>query len=1524
VTPDLTVKFLAFSILAMALFQERLLAQTGNDNPTGISGAFNGNITTAGSYDPYTGNATRSVTDIVVAGSVGAYPLAFTRTMNTRYTPGMAVELGEAGSWRHSYQWSIDSITMQSNAPNKWSVMSGFYTVNYPDGRRLFFSSADVGLTMRSSPGVSDRFQKPVSDGDNCYVLLPDGGKIWFTVQIQRTGDDSGPVTSTFDFQFMGIIDPYGLVTTITYPGDGSMKITEPAGRWLKLWYTTTPWMGDTVMVGLQASDGRGISYNYGPYQPAGGATYSFLANVQYRDTNGAVYATATYGYQPGNIDPNGRPLISSCIDPMFGGPMWAINYTFVPESSGGVYGKLQSENYRDPTTGSNGAAVSTLSISGDSRTETRRDGPSRVFNYSGGKLGNYTDFKGQSSSISYDSSGYVSAFTDARTNTTFTSREPRIGALSVVTHPGDNSTASFGYTDANNPYYLSYRTDERGNTTSFTRNSNHQVQRIDYPDGAFETFTYNNFNQVASHRLKPPSLSTPGGLETFVYDSAGKLMEYRDPYHPAAVDPQHPEIPATVLPSMSYGYDALGRTASTTDALNHTTSYQYSARGQTIKVTHPDTTYAQSGYNDNGTLAWTADENHPNAATDSSQRTRYGYDDYKRFSSVTNLLNQTTTVSYAPWNGSGSYSHTSVSVYRATSPMLKLTDFNYDENFRRTALRKGSGSPDDDGGAYFGYDEVGNLVGILDPRGNVTTFGYDNRNRRTSATNPAPFNNEITRWEYDAVGNLTKETRPDLLFRTTGYDLLNRVIDTHGFADEHTHYDRDLAGNVWQIIDPKGAVYGFQYDALNRKIHETYPADAFGASRFRHCWYDVVGNLNQSTNPLNQYQFFTYDNRNRLTSSSWNWGGPSIAWNYDDASRLTSVVTNGGETTVAFGYDAANHKITEDQTFSGSTHRVQTNWDADGNRSGLGVPGLYGFYFDYTQRNQLANIYGGDWGHLFHYTYDANGNMTDRQGQWFSNGTSLSYDALNRITDNVQIAPNWNGHSHHQYDSLSREVATWRQEQSNKGERFGYDAMGQLTSVAYNADNVWDNPVNASRTVSYNVDALNRQSVTENGTVTGYSPNAMNQYTSVGGQAVGYDENFNITSHNGVSFTYDAQNRLVGGSMQCIYDGLGRCVRRTINGVTRLFVYDGWNPIVEFDGAGQPQAWNLYGSRPDEILIRSLDFWNSRIWYHSDKRGNVSALMNDSGNVVEKYTYDAFGQPTILSTNNTQLATSAYGNRFMFRGREWISELGIYDYRNRFYHPGLGRFLQSDPMGFAAGDANLFRYCGGDPVNGRDPFGLKTEPETKKKDGNDSGYATTAGVVVDAPYDWSQGSWIDASSPQGMLGFPNLGSSPGAGFDWFGGTAFTFGNNGRSPISFLPTPTFPPQSLSPPPTPAATGFNTPAEAARDVANLFPNPQREEAGAIFQEANQLYGYTNPMDPRNTEHASAPGGAPAGTVLVGIWHLHLSNLNFSSTDLYYANYYQINSFVILPNGGILMYNPTFGVQPAIIEIRPPTR
>ncbi len=87
---------------------------------------------------------------------------------------------------------------------------------------------------------------------------------------------------------------------------------------------------------------------------------------------------------------------------------------------------------------------------------------------------------------------------------------------------------------------------------------------------------------------------------------------------------------------------------------------------------------------------------------------------------------------------------------------------------------------------------------------------------------------------------------------------------------------------------------------------------------------------------------------------------------------------------------------------------------------------------------------------------------------------------------------------------------------------------------------------------------------------------------------------------------------------------------------------------------------------------------------------------------------------------NNNQLSASAFGVRHLFTGQQWYQELGLYDLRNRFYSPDLGRFLQPDPIGFWGG-RNLYRYCRNNPVMRWDPLGLDDDdmpPKLPEKGG--------------------------------------------------------------------------------------------------------------------------------------------------------------------------------------------------------------
>jgi RHS repeat-associated protein len=1306
-------------------------AGVGADNALGPTGEYNGSITTAGSYDPYTGNAKRFVDDLTVTSSLGAYPLKWTRVLNTR----------NPSPWSHSYQWGLSVVPYQYYHYYDPPYEGPGATVNYPDGRTLNYDIPRQPYTYDPDSAIGEPQDRLVYKGNNNFdLLMRDGGIVRFELPLQ--------IGSSYTLIATQIIDPYGQVTTLTYDASRHLsQVREPGGRYLQINWSN----GRTSSVQAYSA----------PAQLAETVSYSYdannnLANAYYDD---GTHATYTYG--SGNVaTPGGAGfLIQTCDDFRFAGPMKQIQYEYVTDlQHQPAWGQIKREKNLL------GQMVSEVTYplppgippteADYQRTETRGDGRTRMFQYSidvHPELKSYTDFKGQTTQISFPSTEtpwltYRRSVTDARLNTTATDMELKANAVMKIRHPGDNSTIEFTYSDVNNPYYMTGRKDENGNWTYFDRdtanpdpNKRGILLQTRYPDNSFEQFTYNGFGQVETHTL------TTGGVENFRYDGRGLKYLSWPPATPSDPNPQdHPT---------QYFYYTSGPN---TDRLHHvidprlnTTWYEYNQRGQVTKVTHQDGSYTQSGYNDDGTLAWTADENHPNASWNESERTRYTYDEYKRVLTVTNLLNETTT-NYYGLDWVNPLVHTTNCVKCTLSPLGKNVVYDYDENLRKKYQTVAANTLDI-ATTFFDYDEVGNLTLVRDPRWYVTTYHYDERNRKIWMNDPIPSDRNSSghtmNWEYDAVGNKRKETRADNAFRSWDYDSMNVLSHAYDWrtneapaANQTTTYTRNVIGTEQSTVDTKGAIYYFHYDTLGRKIGETYPPDASDVARTETWRYDPAGNMDQHISVSGNTNTFTYDNRNRVTQSSWASGAPTTVTAYDPASRVTSVLTKDAQTesiitTVAFGYDFANRQIWEDQTLAGyPTRRFETPRDGDGNRISLDVPGWFGVKYDYTQRNQLSHIYDGNGTTWFTYNYDASGNMTYRWDNYGGandvNGRPAEWiDALNRpmFCESWGGGTSLNSRAWSSYDVLNHVTGTWRDENGSRGEAYSYDVLGQLQSARYNADQVFaGNPTGGTLT-SYNLDGLNRigpNGVDANGTLTAYTNSEMNQYKSVSGQAMSYDGNFNLTAFDAWgqwTYQYDAENHLISGRQpggsgpvraQFTYDGLGRCVKRTLDGVTTLIGYDGWKPTVEWDGSGNWLAWNVYGPGPDEILFR-CQVGMPPLRYHHDRQGNVAFVFDWDGNRLEKYTYDAFGWPTVVSWTGAAWddahprSWSNYGNRFMFNGREFFAEMGVMDYRHRFYHPALGRFLQADPTGFDAGDMNLFRYCGDDPVDHTDPMGL-------------------------------------------------------------------------------------------------------------------------------------------------------------------------------------------------------------------------
>jgi RHS repeat-associated protein len=212
-----------------------------------------------------------------------------------------------------------------------------------------------------------------------------------------------------------------------------------------------------------------------------------------------------------------------------------------------------------------------------------------------------------------------------------------------------------------------------------------------------------------------------------------------------------------------------------------------------------------------------------------------------------------------------------------------------------------------------------------------------------------------------------------------------------------------------------------------------------------------------------------------------------------------------------------------------------------------------------------------------------------------------------------------------------------------------------------------------------------------------------------VGGISTETDPNGNMVSVPGGAYTYDAQNRLTtaivnGVTTEFTYDSRNRVVQRTSGNGTLNLTYSGWHLIEERNATGALEQVYVHGAGTDEILVKITT--SGPAYYHHDGLVSTIALTGENGALLESYRYDAFGAASVFNSSFILQTSSLVSNRFLFTGREWLSQVGLYDYRNRVYSAQIGRFLQTDPIRFSAGDVNIYRYCGNNAVNWADPTG--------------------------------------------------------------------------------------------------------------------------------------------------------------------------------------------------------------------------
>jgi RHS repeat-associated protein len=755
-------------------------------------------------------------------------------------------------------------------------------------------------------------------------------------------------------------------------------------------------------------------------------------------------------------------------------------------------------------------------------------------------------------------------------------------------------------------------------------------------------------------------------------------------------------------------------------DPSDAVTLHTYDANGNPITVRQPNGDTTTSFYNPlNQVVRWS--NNAGNTIT-------YAYDPRGK------LVTRAESVSSGGTNTLAADDNPDQVVDSCTN----VTTFSHDDLDRLTQIRDQVGLV-----ALYSYDDENNRLSETDGNGHTKLFVYDALNRVVMAIDALGAR---TRYEYDPEGNLIKVIDREAKVTTNTFDALNRRTSTtkafhvpfrqsgpNGTGDQFltTNWEYDHAGNVVKITDakPNPGVTRFEYDGVYRVVRETYsnslpsgPGQSVKPSR--RFTYDPDGNLKTRTDENGRVTTYQYNDLNFLIKRDY----PVSAddnMTYDLSGRL--VAAERGGWLVTFAHDGAG-RLTR-STQNGKTVSYLHNTPCRTRR--LTYPGGRSIIEQTDRRDRLTQINdnpltGAVPLPIARYTYDLGNRVASRA---YRNGTIATY-AYN-ANDWMQSLEHSIGSSRiagfgYTYDKEGNKRGEEKRHDPAYSETYFYDDLYRL--INFSVGGVIALPPAPSVTpltqTIYHLDEVgnwNRR-VTDRVTET-RQHNAINELTSIDGNPIDYDNNGNQTGDQFYNYEYDEENRLVrvtrkgnpqmGGPLVASYqyDALGRRVRKVSRPFGILFesryVYDDDRIIEEQNSAGVTQATFVYGNYIDEVV--AMNRGGEAYYYHQNALWSVAALTDSTANVVERYAYGAYGGTAILDDGRGRRLLSAFGNPFMFTGREFDVETGLYFYRARYLDPGKGRFTTRDPIGIWGDEANHgngYLYVGDNPVNYGDPSG--------------------------------------------------------------------------------------------------------------------------------------------------------------------------------------------------------------------------
>ncbi len=680
------------------------------------------------------------------------------------------------------------------------------------------------------------------------------------------------------------------------------------------------------------------------------------------------------------------------------------------------------------------------------------------------------------------------------------------------------------------------------------------------------------------------------------------------------------------------------------------------------------------------------------------------------------------------------------------------------------TETLKGS-VPADDRVSVFEYGSTGKLTRTVSPDGVWTRMHYDSANRLGSVEDS--IGNRIT-YILDGAGNRVREEVLDsggtlrrllnrsfdtasrntrvagadghaILLRYDGnnnvlesedalgvvarqsYDgadrVVNEVQDSGGIAAQMV-YEYASNGRVSSVVDPKGLRTTYSYNGFGDLIKQESPDSGSSSATV-----DAVGNYKTHTDARGITSVYQYDALNRLIGISYPDPGLDINYVYDTASascanaerfaarRLSYVKHAGGST--AYCYDRFGQMVRKVQTVDGVSSTVR---------------------YGYTKGGRLAQLIYPD-GMVVDYARDGLGRVGEV-------GLTRPGQARKVVLNQVSYAPfgpatGWtygNGRTlQRPLDQDYRPVSVHDSASGGLSLGLGYDAVGAIAELKDGAGN--------AVLAQYDYDALGRLTQTQDGAtgtpIETYAYDATGNRTALTTAAGTATYTYPANSHrlvavDGEMRNYDATgNTLNIGSREFVYSDAGRMSETRQSGeVVERYTYNDRGERIQRVGASNDALLTIYDeagqwlgnySSTGQALQQAI--WLDDVpvalvstvapgvpelaYIEPDHLGTPRVVIDPARNVAIwewSNTSEVFGNQAPNSDPDGDGRAFELGLRFP--GQQATDGAGLFYNYHRDYDAGSGRYVQSDPLGLAAG-SSTYGYVGGMPTGAYDPKGL-------------------------------------------------------------------------------------------------------------------------------------------------------------------------------------------------------------------------